>query len=295
MTISSLARSGSRLRRAVRAEPLGAIGALVLGLFVVAGLFGRWLAPYSETSVNLFSGRLSAPSPSHPFGTDQLGRDVLSRVLIGAGASLRVAVPAVAFAAVLGVAVGLVAGYHRGWADAVLMRTMDVLFAFPAILLAIAILAVRGPGSTNAAVAIGIVYLPIFARVARAGALSVRVSGYVWAARSTGARESRILIRHVLPNVAGPVIVQVSVSLAFALLAEAALSFLGLGTQPPHPSWGGMLAEGRDAMAQAWWIAAFPGLAIMLVVLACNLLGDALRDALDPRERGAERTGSVRR
>jgi peptide/nickel transport system permease protein len=270
---------------AVVREPLGAAGAAVLMLFVAAGVFGSVFAPYSATGVDVVSGRLSAPSWAHPFGTDQLGRDVLSRVLIGAGASLRVAVPAVAFAAALGVSAGLVAGYRRGWLDAVLMRAMDVLFAFPAILLAIAILAVRGPGPTNAAAAIGVVYTPIFARIARAGALSVRESGYVRAARSTGAGDGRILLRHVLPNVAGPVIVQVSVSLAFALLAEAALSFLGLGTQPPHPSWGGMLSDGRDYMAQAWWMAAFPGLAIVLVVLACNLLGDALRDALDPRER----------
>jgi peptide/nickel transport system permease protein len=270
---------------AVVREPFGAAGAAVLVLFVATGVFGSVFAPYSATGVDVVSGRLSAPSWAHPFGTDQLGRDVLSRVLIGAGASLRVAVPAVAFAAVLGVSAGLVAGYRRGWLDAVLMRAMDVLFAFPAILLAIAILAVRGPGPTNAAAAIGVVYTPIFARIARAGALSVRESGYVRAARSTGASDGRILLRHVLPNVAGPVIVQVSVSLAFALLAEAALSFLGLGTAPPHPSWGGMLSDGRDYMAQAWWMAAFPGLAIVLVVLACNLLGDALRDALDPRER----------
>lgn len=276
-----------RLLRAVVANPLGAFGALVLLAFVVVGVLGDTLAPHGPNEVDVVEGRLSAPSSEHLFGTDQLGRDIASRVLVGASASLKVAVLAVAIAAVVGVLVGLLAGYYRGWLDALLMRSMDVLFAFPAILLAIAILAVRGPGPTNATIAIGIVYIPIFARIARAGALSVRETVYVRAARSVGASDARILARHVLPNISGPVIVQVSISLAFALLAEAALSFIGLGTQPPDPSWGGMLAEGRDYMQDSWWVAAFPGLAIFLAVLACNVVGDALRDALDPRERGA--------
>jgi len=262
-------------------NPLAVGGAVVLLGFVVFGLVGRRLAPYAPNQVDVVRGRLAAPSAHHPFGTDQLGRDILSRVLAGAAVSLRVSLLAVGIAAVVGVTVGLLAGYYRGSLDALLMRTMDVLFAFPAILLAIAILAVRGPGPNNATIAIGIVYIPIFARVARAGALSVRETVYVRAARSFGASDTRILTRHVLPNTAGPIIVQISISLAFALLAEAALSFIGLGTQPPNPSWGGMLAEGRDYMQGHWWVAAFPGLAIFTVVLACNLVGDALRDALD--------------
>ncbi|HEY3604239.1 MAG TPA: ABC transporter permease [Sporichthyaceae bacterium] len=278
------ASTGSPTRALLR-NPLGAAGALVLLLFVVAGLAGPVLAPYDATQVDVVSGRLAGPSASHWLGTDQLGRDIASRILIGSRDSLRVAVVAVAIATVLGSTAGLLAGYRRGWLDALLMRSMDVLFAFPAILVAIAVLAVRGPGPTNASLALGLVYTPIFARVARAGALSVRESGYVQAARAAGARDRRILWRHVLPNVSGPIIVQISLSLAFALLAEAALSFLGLGTQPPHPSWGGMLSDGRDYLQQAWWMAAFPGLAIFFVVLACNLVGDALRDALDPRER----------
>ncbi len=278
--------------RAVVGNPLGAFGALVLLAFVVVGVFGDALAPYGANDVDVVEGRLAAPDGDHVFGTDQLGRDILSRVLVGASASLKVALLAVTIAAVAGVLIGLLAGYYRGWLDALLMRSMDVLFAFPAILLAIAILAVRGPGPTNATIAIGIVYIPIFARIARAGTLSVRETVYVRAARSVGASDARILTRHVLPNISGPVIVQVSISLAFALLAEAALSFIGLGTQPPDPSWGGMLAEGRDYMEDSWWVAAFPGLAIFLVVLACNLVGDALRDALDPRERGAMEAAS---
>lgn len=274
------------LVRSVVGNPLGAFGALVLVAFVVVGVLGDQLAPYGANDVDVVEGRLSAPDSSHWFGTDQLGRDIASRILVGASASLKVGLLAVAIAAVAGVLIGLLAGYYRGWIDAVLMRSMDVLFAFPAILLAIAILAVRGPGPTNATIAIGIVYIPIFARIARAGTLSVRETVYVRAARSVGASDARIVARHVLPNISGPVIVQVSISLAFALLAEAALSFIGLGTQPPNPSWGGMLAEGRDYMQDSWWVAAFPGLAIFLVVLACNLVGDALRDALDPRERG---------
>jgi peptide/nickel transport system permease protein len=281
--------------RAVLRSPLGAAGSLVLLAFVTAGIAGHALAPYDATGVDVVTGRLSGPSAAHPFGTDQLGRDIASRVLIGSRDSLRVAVLAVAIATVVGVTVGLLAGYRRGWPDAVLMRCMDVLFAFPAILLAIAVLAVRGPGPNNATLAIAVVYTPIFARIARSGALSVRESGYVRAARAAGAGDGRILLRHVLPNVSGPVIVQVSLSLAFALLAEAALSFLGLGTRPPNPSWGGMLSDGRDYMQQAWWMAAFPGLAIFLVVLACNLVGDALRDALDPRQRATiEAVGSRR-
>ncbi|MGQ0843529.1 MAG: ABC transporter permease [Sporichthyaceae bacterium] len=279
------ARAGGGTLRTVLANPLGAFGVFVLAVFVVVGLFGDQLAPYGPNDVDVVDGRLASPSLAHPFGTDQLGRDILSRVLIGAAVSLRVSVLAVGLAAIVGVVVGLVAGYYRRWLDALLMRGMDVLFAFPAMLLAIAVLAVRGPGPNNATVAIAVVYVPIFARVARAGALSVSETVYVRAARSFGASDGRILARHVLPNVANPIVVQVSISLAFALLAEAALSFVGLGTQPPNPSWGGMLAEGRDYMQDHWWVAAFPGSAIFLAVLACNLVGDALRDALDPRQR----------
>jgi peptide/nickel transport system permease protein len=169
----------------------------------------------------------------------------------------------------------------------VVMRLMDMLFAFPAILLAIAVLAIRGRGATNAMIAIGIVYTPIFARVTRAAVLSVREEVYVRAARATGASDLRIIGRHVLPNVATPIIVQTSISLAFAILAEAALSFIGLGTQPPEPSWGIMLSDGRQFVSTAWWLTVFPGLAIFVVVLAFNVVGDALRDALDPRQRSA--------
>jgi peptide/nickel transport system permease protein len=199
--------------------------------------------------------------------------------------SLRVGFLAVAISLVVGTTVGLLAGFYGRWVDDVLMRLMDMLFAFPAVLLAIAVLAVLGPGSTNATLAIAIVYVPIFARVTRASVLGVREEVYIRASRSVGASDLRLLLGHVLPNAAPPVIVQTSISLAFAVLSEAALSFLGLGTQPPHPSWGLMLSEGRGFLQQAWWMAFFPGAAIFVLVLAFNLLGDGLRDVLDPRQR----------
>lgn len=284
------AAPAGRLRETVgllSREPLAVAAALVLALVVLAALLGPVLAPYDPVGGVDIDGRLTSPSPAHPFGTDELGRDVLSRVLVGARLSLLVAAASVLVALVAGVTIGLVAGFYGGAADAVAMRAMDTLFAFPAILLAIAILAVRGPGITNAIVAIAIVYTPIFARVTRAAVLRVREEVYIRAIRSLGAGDLRLLLRHVLPNALGPIIVQTSLSLAFALLTEAALSFLGLGVQPPTPSWGRMLIEARGFVTQAWWMGVFPGLAIFVTVLSCNLLGDALRDVLDPRQRAA--------
>lgn len=275
---------------AVATNRLALVCSVLLVGFVLLAVAGPSLAPYGANEIGVAES-LSGPSLDHPFGADQLGRDVMSRVLIGARDSLRIGAVAVGIALVAGVVVGLLAGYHGGWLDDVLMRLMDVLFAFPAILLAIAVLAVRGPGATNAMIAIGIVYIPVFARVTRASSLSVREELFVRAARSVGAGDARIITRHLLPNVGGPIIVQTSISLAFAILAEAALSFLGLGTQPPAPSWGRMLSEGQGFMEQAWWIAVFPGLAIFVLVLAFNVLGDALRDALDPRQRSAMEAG----
>ena len=199
--------------------------------------------------------------------------------------SLKVGFLSVGLALVAGTLIGLLAGFYGRWVDDVLMRLMDMLFAFPAVLLAIAILAIRGPGTSNTIIAIAVVYVPIFARVTRASVLGVREEVYVRASRSIGASDFRLLTRHVLPNAAPPIIVQTSISLAFAVLAEAALSFLGLGTQPPNPSWGLMLAEGNEFINRAWWLAFFPGMAIVVTVLCFNLLGDGLRDVLDPRQR----------
>ncbi len=258
---------------------------VVVGVVVLA-LFDEQIAPtgYNEVDVQQ---RLLPPGGGHWFGTDDLGRDVLSRVVLGAAVSLQVGAVAVGFSLLVGVTAGLLAGFYGRWLDTVLMRLMDVLFAFPAILLAIAVIAILGPGTTNAMIAIGITYTPVFARVTRAAVLGVKESVFVRASRSVGVSDARMLLRHVLPNAAPPIIVQTSVSLAFAVLAEAALSFVGLGTQPPAPSWGRMLSEGRGYLEDAWWMAVFPGLAIVLLVLAFNLLGDGLRDVLDPQQRSA--------
>ncbi|MGY1688951.1 ABC transporter permease [Geodermatophilus sp. SYSU D01105] len=265
-------------------NPTAAIAATVLLLIILMAVFDETLAPSAANEIDV-EDRLQPPSLDHPFGTDDLGRDILSRVVLGAAVSLRVGFLAVAFALVVGSLIGLLAGFYGRWVDDVLMRSMDILFAFPAVLLAIAVLAVRGPGAGNTALAIGVVYIPVFARVTRASVLGVREEVYVRASRSVGASDVRLLTRHVLPNAAPPIIVQTSISLAFAVLAEAALSFLGLGTQPPNPSWGLMLAEGRGFIDIAWWLAFFPGMAIFVTVLCFNLLGDGLRDVLDPRQR----------
>ncbi|MDG4800968.1 ABC transporter permease [Micromonospora sp. WMMD980] len=275
--------TGRRVLDALRRDPLAVGGALVLLLLVVVGVAGPWLAPAGVNDVDV-DAMLRPPSGAHLFGTDELGRDVLSRVLVAARVSLEVGVVSVGIALVAGVTLGLFAGYYRGWLDSVLMRCMDVLFAFPVLLLAVAIVAVLGPGLLTAMVAIGVVYTPIFARITRAGVLSVREQVFVRAAVSIGASDLRIMRRHVLPNIAAPLIVQTSLSLAFAILSEAALSFLGLGIQPPAPAWGRMLFDGRGFVTDAWWLGVFPGAAIFLTVLAFNLVGDALRDVLDPRQ-----------
>ncbi|WP_431874579.1 ABC transporter permease [Micromonospora marina] len=275
--------TGRRVLSALRRDPLAVGGTIVLALLVVVGVAGPWLAPAGVNDVDV-DQMLRPPSGAHPFGTDELGRDVLSRVLVAARVSLQVGAVSVGIALVAGVTLGLLAGYYRGWLDSVLMRCMDVLFAFPVLLLAVAIVAVLGPGLLTAMVAIGVVYTPIFARITRAGVLSVREQVFVRAAVSIGASDLRIMRRHVLPNIAAPLIVQTSLSLAFAILSEAALSFLGLGIQPPAPAWGRMLFDGRGFVTDAWWLGVFPGAAIFLTVLAFNLVGDALRDVLDPRQ-----------
>jgi peptide/nickel transport system permease protein len=265
-------------------NPTAAISALVLLGIIVVAVFDDTFAPDGPNERDI-PNRLAPPSWANPFGTDDLGRDILSRIILGASVSLKVGFLAVGIALLVGTTIGLLAGFYGRWVDDVLMRFMDMLFAFPAVLLAIAVLAVRGPGAGNSALAIGIVYVPIFARVTRASVLGVREEVYVRASRSVGASDWRILTRHILPNAAPPIIVQTSISLAFAVLAEAALSFLGLGTQRPNPSWGLMLAEGRGYIDLAWWIAFFPGMAIFVTVLCFNLLGDGLRDVLDPKQR----------
>ncbi|MGV0835268.1 ABC transporter permease [Mycolicibacterium thermoresistibile] len=270
--------------RLLAGNPVTLLSALLLTALVAVALTATWVAPFGVNDIDV-PNALQPPSGAHWFGTDELGRDVLSRVLVAIQASLRVAVVSVAFAAAVGVTVGLLAGYRGGWLDTVLMRMVDVLFAFPVLLLALAIVAILGPGVTTTMLAIGIVFTPIFARVARASTLSVRVEPYVQVSHTMGTGHGYILRRHILPNIAGPLIVQTSLSLAFAILAEAALSFLGLGIQPPQPSLGRMIFDSQGFVTLAWWMAVFPGAAIVVTVLSCNLLGDGLRDVLDPKQR----------
>jgi peptide/nickel transport system permease protein len=270
--------------RLLLSNPVTAISAVVLLAVVVIAVAAQWITPFGINDIDV-PDALQAPSGSHWFGTDELGRDVLSRVLVAVQASMRVAVVSVAFAAIVGVTIGVVAGYRSGWVDTVVMRVVDVMFAFPVLLLALAIVAVLGPGITTTMLAIGIVYTPIFARVARASTLSVRVEPFVAVSRTMGTGDAYILTRHILPNIAGPLIVQLSLSLAFAILAEASLSFLGLGIQPPQPSLGRMIFDAQGFVTLAWWMAVFPGAAIFVTVLAFNLFGDGLRDVLDPKQR----------
>jgi peptide/nickel transport system permease protein len=264
---SPTARASARPSRPLRGTGWPwSVWCILTGLVVVA-VFADFIAPTTVNEVDI-ANRLSPPSSTNLFGTDDLGRDVFSRVVIASRVSLQVGFISVGLAMAVGVPIGLIAGYYGRLTDSILMRMMDVLFSFPAILLAIAILAALGAGITNAMIAIGIVYTPIFARITRGSVLSVKQSVYVTAARSLGASDFRIIRSHILPNVLAPIIVQTSLSLAFAILAEAALSFLGLGVQPPDPAWGRMLADGRGFFQSAWWMAVFPGLAILLTVMS---------------------------
>jgi ABC-type dipeptide/oligopeptide/nickel transport system permease subunit len=261
---------------------LAALG--VLALFMLAAIFADRLAPYDPIRV-FRDASLEPPSSRFPLGTDAIGRDLLSRIIHGARVSLVTGVVAVGIALSLGTGLGLIAGYARGWPELVIMRAADVLLAFPGILLAIAIVAVLGPGLTNVMIAVGIAAVPVYVRTVQAATLAVAQLDYVLAARSVGLPAERIVLRHVLPNVTAPIIVLASVGMGTAILASAGLSYVGLGAQPPTPEWGAMLAEARSYMREAWWLPTFPGIAIMLVVLAFNLSGDAVRDRLDPRLR----------
>jgi peptide/nickel transport system permease protein len=267
--------------------PLLVGGTLVL-MIAASGLLAPVLSRWDPTAINP-AVRLRAPGAGHLLGTDRLGRDVLSRILYGARIAVVVGAVAVAIGAGTGVTIGLVSGYHAGRVDAVLMRVVDGLMAFPALLLAILVVAALGPGHVQTMAAIGIVLIPTFARLARAQALTTRNQEFVMAARALGASDVVIVFRHVLPNIAGPLLVQSTVAFSGAVLAEASLSYLGLGTQPPTPSWGGMLQEARDVLFVGPWMAIYPGIAIAAAVLGWNLLGDGLRDLLDPRMRRGSR------
>ncbi|HET6182948.1 MAG TPA: ABC transporter permease [Acetobacteraceae bacterium] len=258
------------------------VGLVVFTVVVVLAVFAPLLAPYDPIATS-WSAIRQGPSWAHWMGTDQNGRDVLSRVIWGARTSLLAGVVSVAIAAGIGVPMGLTAGFARGWVDAVLSRVVDAMLACPFLVLAIALAAFLGPSLTNAMIAIGVTYCPQFMRVARAATLDTASNEYVEAARAIGNPGWRVAARHILPNILPPVLVQGTLACAVAILAEAALSFLGQGQQPPTPSWGSMLNEAQQFLNQAPWLAIFPGVAIFLSVLSLNLIGDGLRDALDPR------------
>ncbi len=281
-------RSGrKRLWRLLRRSPLGLTGAIILAAVFVMAVFAPLLAPHNPSLINILD-RLKPPgTPGHPLGTDNLGQDILSRLIFGSRVSLTVGISAVALGGIVGVAAGLVAGYYGGWVDDVIMRIVDIWLAFPAILLAIAAMAVLGAGLLNLILVLGMLSWTGYARLVRGEVLSLREKEFIEAARATGARGWPVMTKHVLPNIIAPVIVVASFAVASTILTEAALEFLGLGLPPAVPTWGSMLATGREYLSSAWWLAAFPGIAIMITVLGINLLGDWLRDVLDPRLRGS--------
>jgi len=270
--------------RKLRRRRSAMIGLVVVALFIGAALFAPWLAPFDPIETS-WSAIRKAPSAAHWFGTDDIGRDVFSRVVWGTRASLLAGVVAVSIAVALGVPIGMTAGLVGGFVDALISRLTDAFLACPFLILAIALAAFLGPNLTNAMIAIGVSATPIFVRLTRAQVINVKVEEYIEAARALGNSPFRIAWRHVLPNILAPVIVQSTLAIAAAIIAEASLSFLGLGQQPPAPSWGSMLNTAKNYVDNAPWMAIWPGLAIFLLVLSFNLLGDGLRDALDPRQR----------
>jgi peptide/nickel transport system permease protein len=272
------------LLRRLKQSKFALIGGFVVGLVIFAAIFAPLIVPYDPVKQDILS-LLQGPSRSHLLGTDEIGRDTLSRVIYGARVSLMVGVIAVSISMFIGSALGLIAGYGRGLIDTVIMQIMDALLAFPALALALAITAMLGPSLNNAMIAIGITGIPAFARLVRGQVLSLRDLEYVQAARALGASNMQIIVKHILPNTMAPIIVQTSIAIPAAILAEAGLSFLGLGIQPPTPSWGAMLNTARGYIQMTPWLAIVPGVAIFVTVLAFNFLGDALRDTLDPRLR----------
>jgi peptide/nickel transport system permease protein len=270
------------IRRRMVANRFAMVGLfLILFMFFMA-IFAPLLAPQDPISMTL-ENQFQAPSRQHWMGTDDFGRDILSRVIYGARLSLKVGLISVSISLIVGGFIGLISGYFGRWPDMVIQRIMDVMLAFPDLILALAIMAILGPSLRNAMIAIGIASIPVYTRVTRGQVLSLREKEYVEAARACGAGHSRLIFRHILPNTMSPLIVIATLGIAGAILAGAGLSFIGLGAQPPTPEWGAMLSSGREYLREEWWIATFPGIAIALTVLGFNLLGDGLRDAFDPR------------
>jgi peptide/nickel transport system permease protein len=268
-------------RRFIERRP-AVLGLLLATTFVLAALLAPWIAP-ADPGASDFDAVLTPPSAGHMLGTDELGRDVLSRIVFGARASIQAGVLAIGLAMVVAVPIGLVSGYYRSWLDAIVGRLVDTMLSFPFLVLAVGLAAILGPSLTNASIAIGVTQVPIFIRITRGETLSVREEDFVAGAVADGAGDLTILLRHVLPNIANPLLVQATVAIPTAIIAESILSFLGLGVTPPTPSWGVMLSTAQPYLSDALWLAVFPGLAIFLATLSFNLLGDGLRDVLDPR------------
>jgi peptide/nickel transport system permease protein len=279
-------RTLTHVLRVITRDPLSLASSLVIVLFILVAVFAYQVAPYpaegaGKTNV---SNSMLAPSPGHLMGADRLGRDMLSRVIMGARPALIVPIGVVVFAVLIGAPLGAIAGYKGGWVDEVIMRITDLFLAFPSLLLAIAITYALGRGLQNAAIALVVSWWPWYTRLVRGVTVSLRQRYFAEAARAIGVRDSVIIFRHILPNTISPILVQATVDLGTVILAMGGLAFLGLGTQPPAPDWGLMVSEGRTFILEQWWIATYPGLAIFVIVLAFNLLGDTLRDIFDPRQ-----------
>lgn len=278
-------RSQSYLEMVVRQfvrNRAAVLGLVITLIFMLTALLAPYIAPYGPAEIDL-ANRLQGPSAEHWLGTDELGRDMFSRIVLGSRITLLITAGAVGLAVVVGTLMGLLAGYYGGRVDTVISRAIDVLMAMPGFLLAIAIIAALGVGTTNVVVAVGVFSIPTFARIARGSTLTVRTRDYIFAARALGVNDARIMLRHIAPNILPPLIVQITLRLATAILSAASLSFLGLGPQPPTPEWGAMLSMGRNYISSGPLLVLFPGAAILLVSLSFNLMGDGLRDALDPR------------
>lgn len=279
-------RNESQLRQFVEnfaENKLAVFGLFLIVCVMLVTVFASQIAPYSPTAQN-YDAVLEGPSMAHPFGTDDLGRDIFSRVLFGYQTVMTITFSGVVMAFILGTVTGLTAGYRGGWIDQFLMRSVDVLMAFPSLILALALIAALGPSKWGVALVLGIAYTPIFARVARSEAVSLREEQFIKSLEVRGASRPRIMFRHILPNAVGPLIVTVTLQFAFGILTTATLSFLGVGVQPPDPSLGRMLTDGKDFLDTAWWYSVFPGIAIMIPVIGFNTIGDGLRDTFDPKQ-----------
>jgi peptide/nickel transport system permease protein len=275
------ARQGNRIWRRLKRERKALVGIFIVGFLVFLAIFAPTIAPYDPDADDF--GLFVEPSLDHPFGTDSFGRDLFSRVLIGTRVSLTIGILAALSSMIVGVTLGLLSGYYGGWIDSLIMRFIDLVWAFPVIILTVGMVAIFGTGARNVVIAIALAYLDDFARVVRAEVLRLREEEFMIAARAIGAADMRIMARHMLPNIVAPIIVQATFAVGLGILAESGLTFLGLGVDPSTPTWGLALNEGRDFVRRAWWISVFPGLAIVFTVLALNLFGDGLRDAFDVR------------